>query len=65
MDQIDKLNQKLKQLRKEIEEYQAKCKHKRQTIRTIKVGDTRWVCDECEKPIRWLSYEELQKWLSR
>ena len=57
------MTRRLKEIEKEIEDYQNECKHKNQTIRTVKVGETRWVCDKCHIALKWPTPTELEKWI--
>ena len=63
MIRIDLLHQKLKELKKEIKEYQDKCTHKKQNIKVIGPNNIRWVCNHCERPLGWPSQKELEKWV--
>ena len=65
MINMNDMTNRLKKIEKEIQDYQTECKHKSQTIKTVKVGDTRWVCDNCHKDLAWPSPNELDKFLHR
>ena len=56
------LNNKLKEIRKQIAELQDKCMHKEQTIKVIGNNNIRWVCSSCKKALTWPSPEELTTW---
>ena len=59
MIDMNDMNKRLKEIEREIEDYQTECKHKNQIIKTVKIGDTRWVCDKCQKALSWPTPKEL------
>lgn len=65
MTNIKNLHLKLKLLQKEIEEFQSNCHHKSKSIKTLKNGDIRKVCDICEQELGYPSKSELDDWLNR
>ena len=64
MMNMDKMTNRLKKIEKEIKDYQDNCKHQKQSVKTIQMGDTRWVCDRCNLPLRWPTKQELDDFLS-
>ena len=65
MIEIDQLQKKLKELQKEIEEFQNNCSHRKTHIQAQKDNDIRIVCVACRKVLGWPNYNELQKWLKK
>tara|TARA_R110002012_G_scaffold304278_1_gene507662 strand:+ start:394 stop:630 length:237 start_codon:yes stop_codon:yes gene_type:complete len=65
MENITELNKKLRQLKQEIANYQDKCKHEFQSIRSLENNDIRVMCDKCDLALRWPSKNELKDWLKR
>ena len=65
MENINNLNKKLKDLKKEIANYQKNCSHKKQTLRAQDNNDVRFVCDTCFSVLRWPNSNELRDWLKR
>ena len=60
---IDQLHIRLKEIQKEIKEYQENCRHKEQEIKFTTEREIRWVCKRCELPRGWPSKEEEGNWL--
>ena len=65
MDSIENLNRKLKELQKEIQNYQKACDHKHQHIKFDEKNNSRWYCRKCDKMIRIPSTNELQEWIKK
>ena len=65
MTNIHSLQNKLKKVQNEIEEYQKNCKHKNQHIKFDSNKNARWFCIRCDKMIRIPSYSELQDWIEK
>ena len=63
MDEIEILNNKLNQLRHEIQEYQKLCNHKHQNIKFDEKNNAHWFCQRCKKQIRIPTSSELQNWI--
>jgi|LWDU01.1.fsa_nt_gi late competence protein required for DNA uptake (superfamily II DNA/RNA helicase) len=60
---INNLSQKLKEIQKEIEEFQNSCKHKYQHIKFDGKNNARWYCQNCDKMVRIPSPKELDDWV--
>ncbi|MAG27029.1 hypothetical protein CMI47_15935 [Candidatus Pacearchaeota archaeon] len=65
MVRIDKLNSRIKEIQKEIKKFQDACKHKYKHIKTVRAGTTVYVCDNCERELRWPSPDELDAWMRK
>jgi len=64
MEDIENLQKKLKDLQREIRQYQDNCKHTKTQIKAIENGEPRKVCTKCELVIGWPSKDELDSWLN-
>jgi len=62
MMDVKKLNEKLKELQKQVNDLQEQCKHTDKNIKVIGPNDIRWICKKCEKALGWPTPEELTKW---
>lgn len=62
---MQNLSKKLKEIQREIEEFQNKCKHPEQAIKFDEKNCANWHCDVCDKFIRIPSQQELQDWIKR
>jgi len=60
---VQKLQDQLRELKKEIKKIQDKCQHENQQIKFIKNFEIRWVCKYCDLPLGWPSKEESENWL--
>tara|TARA_R100001015_G_C4563195_1_gene122646 strand:+ start:624 stop:821 length:198 start_codon:yes stop_codon:yes gene_type:complete len=65
MKSMEQMRQKLRQLMKEIENFQEKCNHKNQIIKFDEKKNARWFCVRCDKMLRLPSYKELQDWIQK
>ena len=65
MVRIDQMNKKLKELQKEIEEFQNKCTHEHQQIKFDPSNNARWFCKNCDINTRIPTPKELEDWISR
>ena len=65
MENIDNLNKKLKDLKKEIADYQKNCKHENQILRAQENNSIRFVCNKCLIVLGWPNPKELEDWLKR
>jgi len=65
MIDINELSKKLKQIQKEIDEFQKNCKHKQQQIKFDEKNNARWFCDKCNQNIRIPNPSELEDWIKR
>jgi len=36
--------------------------HSKQSLKIIRPGEVRWVCDECEIKLKWPGPQELKDW---
>ena len=60
---VSQLNEKLRKIKKEIQEIQNNCTHKKQEIKFIKNYEIRWVCKKCNMALGWPSENESKNWL--
>ena len=65
MDPVENLNNKIKRLRKEIDEIQKNCKHGKEEIRWVDQKEYRWCCIKCQKVLSWPSPSEIEKYCGR
>ena len=65
MEKIDYLNKKLKDLEKEIADYQNNCKHGERMLKAQENNDIRFVCKRCLAILGWPNPDELKDWLKR
>jgi transposase-like protein len=60
---VQKIKNTIHNLEVELKIIQKECNHLKQSLRVIKSGEVRWVCNECEIKLKWPSPEELKEWL--
>jgi len=60
---VQKIKNTIHNLEVELTIIQGKCTHTDQTIKMVKPGEVRWVCDGCEIKLKWLNPDDLKKWL--
>ena len=65
MKSAKELSKKLKQIQKEIEEFQNNCPHQNQKIKFDDKNSARWHCDICDRSLRIPTQQELQDWIKR
>tara|TARA_Y100001963_G_scaffold66382_1_gene92538 strand:+ start:189 stop:401 length:213 start_codon:yes stop_codon:yes gene_type:complete len=65
MIRIDQMLKKLRELEKEIENFQDNCNHEQQFIKFDKKNNARWFCKKCDKNTRIPTPKELEEWISR
>jgi len=63
MIEIEQLSKKLKQIQKEITDFQSQCQHKSQQIKFDDKNTANWFCKDCNKLIRIPTPAELQDWI--
>jgi hypothetical protein len=59
------MNQDLKNLRTEIDEYQNSCRHDTTQIKALMNNDIKVVCLRCDKVVRMPTPNELNDWLKK
>ena len=70
MEDINDLFLKKQKIENQINKLQKKCKHTKQTIKSIKENEAglnsviRWICDECGSITRYPTKEEIFKYLN-
>tara|TARA_R110000796_G_scaffold193324_1_gene309863 strand:- start:534 stop:758 length:225 start_codon:yes stop_codon:yes gene_type:complete len=65
MKKITELNNKLKDLEKEIANYQKTCNHREKSLKAQKNSDIRFICKDCFMVLGWPTPAELKDWLKR
>jgi DNA-binding protein YbaB len=60
---VSQLNEKLRNLQKEIKKIQNNCMHKNKELKFTDGYIIRWVCKKCDLPLGWPSEKEKQNWL--
>tara|TARA_R100000908_G_scaffold57384_1_gene33099 strand:+ start:879 stop:1079 length:201 start_codon:yes stop_codon:yes gene_type:complete len=60
---VQKIKNTIHNLEVELKIIQKECNHLKQSLRVIKSGEVRWVCNECEIKLKWPSPDELKEWL--
>jgi len=65
MENIENLNKKLKDLEKEIADYQKSCKHEQRYLKAQENSDIRFICPVCLIVLGWPTPKELKDWLKR
>lgn len=63
--EVNKLNEKLRSIQKEIDEIQDSCVHKDKKIEMIEGGESKWTCIFCKKRISYPTPQELDKFLGK
>ena len=63
MININDLNKKLKDVQKEIEEFQKTCKHEKTAMKMNEKNEIRWHCIKCDKFIGIPTPKEVIEWL--
>tara|TARA_Y100000593_G_C4058434_1_gene213206 strand:- start:193 stop:399 length:207 start_codon:yes stop_codon:yes gene_type:complete len=58
---VSKLNEKLRNIKKEIQEIQDSCMHKNKQIKMDEKGQPMWTCNDCEKQLTFPSENELNE----
>ena len=65
MKNIEDLNKELLLLKKEIAKFQENCKHDNQHVKSLRNGDIRVCCHNCDLAIRWPTKQEIDDWLKK
>ena len=60
---VQKIKNSIHNLELELKIIQKKCMHSKQSLKIIRPGEVRWVCDECEIRLKWPNSQELKEWL--
>tara|TARA_R110001583_G_scaffold190393_1_gene354591 strand:+ start:148 stop:348 length:201 start_codon:yes stop_codon:yes gene_type:complete len=60
---VQKIKDSIHNLERELKIIQKKCIHSKQSLKIIRPGEVRWVCDECEIRLKWPNSQELKEWL--
>ena len=60
---VQKIKDSIHNLERELKIIQKKCIHSKQSLKIIRPGEARWVCDECQIKLNWPSPQELKDWL--
>ena len=59
---VQKIKNSIHNLELELKIIQKKCMHSKQSLKIIRPGEVRWVCDECEIKLKWPGPQELKDW---
>ena len=62
-NKVQKIKNSIHNLEQELKIIQKECKHSKQSLKIIRPGEARWVCDKCEIKLNWPSPKELKDWL--
>ena len=66
MSKVDKIVNKISQLKKDLKKIQDACPHKKQDIKFLSLNEgVRWVCRDCNLPVGWPNDKEVKKWSSK
>ena len=65
MEPVENLNNKIKQLQKEISEIQKECKHESEELIFKESTSLMWVCKRCRKDLRWPTPKEQEGFCSQ
>ena len=66
MSKVEKIVNKISQLKKDLKKIQDDCNHKEKEIKFLSLNEgVRWVCKECALPIGWPNDKDLKKWSSK
>jgi len=57
---VQKIKNKIHNLELELKIIQKECKHTQQSLKVVRPGEARWVCDRCEIKLKWPSPQELK-----
>ncbi len=63
MENINNLNNKLRKVKKEIEEFQKSCRHEKQALKMNDKNEIRWHCLRCDIQTRIPTPKEVIEWL--
>jgi len=59
---VQKIKNKIHNLELELKIIQKECQHSKKSLKIIRPGEARWVCDKCEIKLKWPSPRELKDW---
>ena len=62
---VNKLNEKIRNMQKEVDAIQKNCGHKDKKIEMDELGSAKWTCEFCKMRISYPSPNELEKFLGR
>tara|TARA_R100000152_G_C6755773_1_gene179515 strand:- start:1051 stop:1245 length:195 start_codon:yes stop_codon:yes gene_type:complete len=62
---VNKLNEKIKKMQKEVEDIQEKCIHKMKEIKMNETGSPKWTCKKCEKRLSFPTENELKNFFDK
>ena len=66
MSKVDRILNKVSQLKRDLKKIQDACGHKEQDIKFLSLNEgVRWVCKKCSLPIGWPTQTEIRKWSSK
>ena len=62
---VDKLNEKIRNMQKQLEKIQEDCEHKDKKIEMDKKGSPKWTCTNCKSRVSYPTQEELKKFFDK
>ncbi len=66
MSKVDRILNKISQLKIDLKKIQDSCSHKERDIKFLSLNEgVRWVCSKCKLPVGWPTQKELEKWSSK
>lgn len=60
---VQNIKNNIHNLELELKIIQRECYHLKQSLKVIRPGEVRWVCDNCEIKLKWPNPQELKDWL--
>ena len=57
---VQKIKNSIHNLEQELKIIQKECNHSKQSLKIVRPGEARWVCDECEIKLNWPNPNELK-----
>jgi transposase-like protein len=62
-NKVQKIKNTIHNLELELKIIQKECNHLKQSLRLIRPGEVRWVCNKCELKLKWPTTNELNDWI--
>jgi transposase-like protein len=62
-NKVQKIKNTIHNLQLELKIIQKECNHLKQSLKIIRPGEVRWVCNKCELKLKWPTTNELNDWI--